>query len=170
MSLFPYSLSRKWGRISLDDEQISTLREKLSTLNIWPSISAEMLADKIKLHRRLDTIASQNDFRPWMKRLQLGCDLADLKNAVIKRTYSECSEHVFMPRKFTDWQTATLTVGPPQSEWFAQEYVSDLRRYGELRAVIVNGEISYILHTRETTKGWTAKVIDSWPRQQDLKR
>lgn len=70
------------------------------------------------------------------------------KETVLKRSHSDCGQHVILPgdrRKRTeDYLKEHSAYG---EVWLQQEYVDPLKSVGEWRAFIVNGQLIHTVHT-----------------------
>jgi hypothetical protein len=112
----------------------------------------------------LDIIASKNSFlRPTTKFLEFGDIIPN--NTVVKRSHSDCGEHVFMPTdNGRDWTTFSKYPKIPGSVWFAQSHIPTLRKLGEWRVIIIGGQPVYTVHTRynEEKSTWSWEVVDSF--------
>lgn len=78
-------------------------------------------------------------------------------NHVIKRTHSDCGNHVLKPgnpRRYWDYLAQHQIPG---SVWFSQEYIKELDVLGEWRVFIIGGNIVYIVHTKRHKNGSTWK-------------
>jgi hypothetical protein len=92
-------------------------------------------------------------------------------NTVLKREFSDSSHHVIrkggkhiekdlnrLLEEAADWES--LPFGVPQ--WMEQPYIPDLVLVGEVRTLVVNGLIAYILHTVPTPGDphcWTVTAL-----------
>ena len=133
---------------------------------------------KTYLIRQLREIAAEVTKTPFPKAFVLENPLdeeyVDHESVVIKREYSECGDHVFLPsrirqkeddaassrkedlkamvsrtkRYYKFPELKNLGVVP---QWFMVPYLDTVRDLGELRAYFFAGRLRYVLHTDLTT-------------------
>ena len=74
---------------------------------------------------------------------------------VLKRSHSECGDHVVLPSakpRYRTWEYLNA-VTSEGTFWMAQEYVESLEAIGEWRVLIVGGRIIAVMHTYKATNG-----------------
>jgi hypothetical protein len=128
------------------------------------------IGSKHQLIIHLDIIASQNSFlRPTTKFLKFGDDIP--KSTVVKRSHSDCGEHVLMPEDDgRNWHSFSQYPKIPGSVWFAQSHISTLRKHGEWRVIIIGGQPVYTVHTKynEAKSTWSWEVVDSFYSLEEI--
>jgi hypothetical protein len=138
--------------------------DKLSRyLHIWPPVQqVNGIGSKHRLIRHLDFIASiTSSLRPVTKFLNPGDLIPNL--AVLKRSHSDCGEHVIMPgQPGRDWSSLNNHPSIRGAAWFAQAHVPTLQTHGEWRVFIIGGKPIYVVHTKynDEKKTW------SWERTE----
>jgi hypothetical protein len=92
----------------------------------------------------LDVIAGQtSSLHPQSKILKDGDPIP--KDAVIKRTHSDCGDHVIMPTDLGDrnWDNLNDNLHILGSVWIAQALVPTLRKLGEWKVILIGGQPLY---------------------------
>jgi len=134
-------------------------------LYVWPPVQqVNGIGSKQQLVYHLDIIAVKtSSLRPVTKVLKVGDSLP--KDAVIKRSHSDCGQHVLMPNESgRDWFNLNQYPKVPGATWFAQAYVPTLRKLGEWRVFIIGGRPIYTVHTKyhEGKSTWSWEPVDSF--------
>ena len=135
-------------------------------LYTWPSVhQMNSIGAKHQLIFHLDIIAGTitHTFRPATKQLIPGDPIP--ANAVIKRSHSDCGQHVIMPDESgRDWESINQMPHVPDAIWFAQVYVPTLRTLGEWRVFIIGGHPAFVVHTRYNTDKsvWIRELVDTY--------
>lgn len=134
-------------------------------LHAWPPVQqVNGIGSKHRLIRHLEFVAStMSSLRPVTIILN-GGDLIPT-TAVLKRSHSDCGEHVIMPgNSGRNW--TYLNNYPPihGATWFAQAHVPTLRTLGEWRVFIIGGKPIYVVHTKYNNEKetWSWEQTDSF--------
>jgi hypothetical protein len=131
---------------------------------VWPPVEHLKYGSKEYLISHLDIIAKMYTHtpRPSWKILKHGEEIPE--GTVIKRSHSDCGDHVLRPdsplRNWNYLDSETI----PGSIWFSQEYIPQLDYMGEWRAFIVGGRITYVVHTRynKSKRTWSWEPADTY--------
>jgi hypothetical protein len=137
---------------------------------VWPTPNhVKLMGNKLELIKHLDLVARKLETpRPKTFILRKG-DLIP-KDAVLKRTHSDAHQHVLLPGKYVGmWDE--LDEDLDGAQWFAQEYVSLLRKVGEWRCIMAGGRIMYVIHTAydSHTSGWRYMDVREHPSLSELR-
>jgi hypothetical protein len=133
---------------------------------IWPPAHhVNSLGSKQRLIHHLDVIAGQtSSLRPQSKILKDGDPIP--KDAVIKRTHSDCGDHVIMPTDLGDrnWDNLNDNLHIPGSVWIAQALVPTLRKLGEWKVILIGGQPLYTVHAKynDVKATWCWEPVDSF--------
>ena len=156
-------LDRYWERIKILEMKTQ----------VWPpTLQVQHLCHKWELTKRLDFISDEMGLpRPTTQVLTRGCDIPS--HMVMKRTHSDCGSRVLFPSegRSTTWEDLVDESEPPESVWMAQELVPHLRKLGEWRSILVNGELIYVVHTiyDETKGSWGFSKVDRFYTLDDIR-
>jgi hypothetical protein len=146
-------MSRNNPLYKIDDTNWKRYQERFNLLEmktqVWPpTLQVQHLSHKWELIRRLDFISDEMDIpRPITQVLSREDSIPTCM--VLKRSHSDCGSKVIFPaqhRRMT-WEDLKDVSEPPESTWMAQELVPQLKTLGEWRALLVDGEIVYVVHT-----------------------
>lgn len=139
----------------------------------WPPIRlARYAANKWTITSHLQMIARlQGSYTPSTTILTPGHDIP--ANTVLKRTHSECGQHVILPtdRKLhRTWEYLNARTGKDEL-WMAQEYVESLAQMGEWRAFIIGGKVISVMHTHKVSDGdWLGACTNSYLSLDEIRR
>jgi hypothetical protein len=139
---------------------------------MWPPPDQmDTIGSKLHLIHNLDLIATVMDvLRPTTRVLPVGSEIHP--DIVIKRTHSDASEHVLMPRNPNrNWPYLMSKHEVPHSIWFGQTMVPTLRSMGEWRVIFIGGEIICTFHTRynEAKQTWKGEIVDEFYSLAELR-
>jgi glutathione synthase/RimK-type ligase-like ATP-grasp enzyme len=119
-------------------------------VHTWPPWQhVDRMGSKIPLMQNLDFIASTvtKSKRPITEILDVTTSIPD--SIVLKRTHSDCGNHVLFPGDPLINPTYLLSqLDIPGSRWLGQNFVPTLRKLGEWRVFIIGGQIVDVVHTR----------------------
>jgi len=132
---------------------------------LWPPVQqVNGIGSKQQLIRHLDVIAvKMSSLRPQSKVLKEGDSIP--KDAVIKRTHSDCGVHILMPDEAgREWDDLRDDSNVPGSVWIAQAYVPTLRKLGEWKVILIGGRPVYTVHAKynEGKATWSWEPVDSF--------
>jgi hypothetical protein len=139
---------------------------------MWPSIrQMNSIASKQQFISHLDIIAAKtSSLRPKTILLKDGDSFP--KDAVIKRSHSDCGHHVLLPNnKGRNWESLNQHPKIPGAVWMAQTYVPTLQSLGEWRVFIVGGQAVYTVHTKynEEKSTWFWEPVDDFYSLEELR-
>ena len=147
------------------------IAELQSLLHIWPPMDqVENMGTKTTLIENLDFVAATKtkSKRPTTRPLNLQHAIPHA--IVIKRTHSDCGQHVLFPGdELRNVEYLQSQMDIPGSMWFGQSYISTLREFGEWRVFIIGGRIIEIIHTKihEETGLWKwQRAIRFWSLEE----
>lgn len=134
-------------------------------LRIWPPPhQIEWAGSKIKVVCDLNAIATlRNEPRPRTDVLSRAAQSSIPNGTVLKRSNSDCGQHVIMPgdRARRNWDYLT-SLSQNQEVWMSQEYVRTLEEVGEWRTFIVCGQILHVVHSWKGSNGrWHGVEVTS---------
>lgn len=163
-------------------EEATTFANNIQRLHItgllmWPPpmqiVRAGLKDPDIAL---LDLIAAESQsLRPkttTISRQELVDDSVIIPGTVLKRSNSDCSQHVIMPderrRRNAEHLRSLCRHG---EKWLMQEYVDTLQTVGEWRTFIVNGSIIHTIHTYKDsyTHAWVASQATSFWSLEEIR-
>ena len=102
--------------------------------------------------------------RPESKVLRDGDPIP--KDAVLKRTHSDCGHHVIMPSDDVDrtWDILNDDLNIPGSVWIAQALIPTLRKLGEWKVIIIGRQPLYTVHAKynEVKATWSWEPVESF--------
>lgn len=133
---------------------------------VWPPAQhVNGLGSKQRLIHHLDVIAGKtSSLRPQSKIIRDGDPIP--KDAVLKRTHSDCGAHVIMPNDDVDriWDTLNDNLNTPGSVWIAQALIPTLRKLGEWKVILIGGQPLYTVHAKynEVKSTWSWEPVDSY--------
>jgi hypothetical protein len=139
---------------------------------MWPSTrQINSVGSKQQFISHLDIIATKTStLRPRTILLKNGNSIP--KNAVIKRSHSDCGHHVLLPNnKGRNWESLNQHPKIPGAVWMAQTYVPTLRSLGEWRVFIVGGQTIYTVHTKynEDKSTWSWEPVHDFYSLEELR-
>lgn len=153
----------------LDKEQLRLYESHVAQLCchtlVWPPIRlSRIAASKWPTLCHLQTIARlRGEYMPTTICLKKGQDIPH--NMVLKRSHSECCEHVILPtasRHCVTWERLNSETGNDEF-WMAQEYVQSLDKIGEWRVFIIGGNVISVMHTYKSSNDrWHGEVAGSF--------
>lgn len=137
---------------------------------VWPPVEHLKYGSKEHLLSHLDIVATMytHTSRPSWEILKRGEEIPE--GTVIKRSHSDCGDHVLRPdsslRNWNYLDSETI----PGSVWFSQEYIPQLDHLGEWRAFIVSGRITYVVHTRynKNKRTWSWEPANTYYSLDEL--
>lgn len=140
---------------------------------MWPPIKqVQCAARKIDTLQHLKVIANmQNQFSPQTTILKEGDEIPD--DVVLKRSHSDCGDHVILPYSTPSFRTWKHMTGSIHSDelWMKQEYVPSLRELGEWRCFIIGGRMISVIHTVKMKSGkhvWKYNQVDSFLKLDEI--
>jgi hypothetical protein len=121
--------------------------------------------------KHLDIIAKSetNTPRPHWKFLNYGDALPS--QDVIKRTHSDCGNHVLRPgHPDRNWEYIYKET-IQGSRWFSQRYVPELTVLGEWRVFVIGGDIISVVHTiyNGDSQTWRWEMVHSYYTLEELR-
>jgi hypothetical protein len=124
--------------------------------------------------------------RPRTTILERPCDIPT--DTVLKRSHSECGEHVIMPvtlaggsggaadryRKSINamrtWSNLDARTHSGDEKWASQEYIETLVTVGEWRFFLIGGHVDNIVHTIKGKDGlWIGRRVSSFLTLAELR-
>lgn len=124
---------------------------------IWPNPQElQRAGSKMDCVRDFERIAKEMGV-PRLNTVLIDTPSDAPRDYVIKREFSDCSSHVFLPG-----MTSPIVPGCNGHRWFAQEYAPLLQQWGEFRTFIVGGEIIDTVFTKRRECDWTWCIMYEW--------
>ena len=149
----------------------------ISGLLMWPPATQILRAGlKDPDIALLDLIAADSQtLRPRTTTINVHGSVDDnliITGTVLKRSNSDCSQHIIMPadrrRRNVEHLRACSLHG---EKWLMQEYVNTLQTVGEWRTFIVNGSVIHSIHTYmdSVTNAWVASQATSFWSLEEIR-
>jgi hypothetical protein len=143
----------------------------LKVAHVWPPSEHLEMGSKDELLTNLDIVAGSetNSPRPSWMLLRRGDPIPT--NTIIKRTNSDCGNHVLRPTsQDRNWEYIEKET-IPGSRWISQSYIPELAILGEWRVFVIGGDVVSVVHTvyNEENETWNWEMVELYYTLKELK-